>query len=308
MNNHIYFHIVYDGPALESNEMDIKELAPALLAISEALDEVNRIFNRGRTTVGVNVKGSFKTGCFGIDLSVNQDLINNLLNIFSNEKVVAGSTLLAYLGFTVSVAVVGGKGLLHVIKWLRNRTITKIDIGTDGLATIHVVDDQLSVDKEILELLRSYKVRKAIEQAVCEPLSKEGVDSFYCGGDLIHADTTPFLTINKDEMSYFTAPEPIDEIIDESTRETNLQAVSVVFQEKNKWRFTDGSSTFFADIEDAVFAKRVQDNDVSFSKDDILRVELHTKQTLTAKGIRTEYTVVKVLGHRSAARQLNLPL
>jgi len=288
--------------------MDIKELAPALLAISEALDEANRIFNRGRATVGVNVKGSFKTGCFGIDLSVNQDLISNLLNFFSDDKVVAGGNLLAYLGFTLSAVVTTGNGLLHVIKWLRNRRIKKIDMGADGLATIYVDDEQLAVDKEILELLRSYKVRKAIERAVWEPLSREGVDSFYCGSDLLHTDAAKVFIISKEERNFFIAPEPTDEVIDESTHETNLQAVSVVFQEKNKWRFTDGANTFFADIDDAVFVKRVQENDVSFSKDDILRVELHTKQTLTAKGIKTEYTVLKVIGHRSAARQLDLPL
>lgn len=303
-----HFHIVYDGPALESNEMEIKELAPALLAISEALEEANRIFNRGVAKVGVNVKGSFKTGCFGIDFNVHQDLLSSLLTVFHNDKVVDGATLLGYLGFAISVASPAKNGLLHVTQWLRNRTIRKVEIGTDGKATIKVADDQLVVDKEIIELLNNYKVRKALERAICEPLGRPGVESFNCGGDLLKIGSEPFLTIEKAERDFFIAPEPADEVIEDATRETNLQAVSVSFLENNKWRFTDGANTFYAGIEDAEFVKRVQENDVSFAKDDILRVALHTKQTLTAKGILTEYTVLKVLGHRPAARQLILPM
>lgn len=88
-----YFHIVYDGPSLENNEMDIKELAPALLAISEVLEETNRLYNRGRAEVAVNVKGSFKTGCFGFDLSVTQDFLHNLFNLLKTDDVIAGAAI-----------------------------------------------------------------------------------------------------------------------------------------------------------------------------------------------------------------------
>lgn len=306
--HHSYFHIVYDGPALESNEMDIKDLAPALLAVSEALDEANQIFNKGRAMVGINVKCSFKTGCFGIDLSINQDIIKNLLSCFKDESIINGATLLAYLGFANPAAVKTGKGLLHVIKWLRNRDIKKIDMGDNGIATLYIDDDILAVDREILELLRSHKIRKAIEKAVCEPLSHDGIDSFCCGSDLLYSDADKIFTVNKYETGFFVAPDPMDEVIHESIHETSLQAVSIVFQEKNKWSFTDGANTFFAEIADTVFVKRVHDNDVSFSKDDILTVRMRTKQTLTAKGIKTEYTIMNVLNHRSASRQLPLPM
>lgn len=303
-----YFHIVYDGPSLENNEMDIKELAPALLAISEVLEETNRLYNRGRAEVAVNVKGSFKTGCFGFDLSVTQDFLHNLFNLLKTDDVIAGATLLGYLGFIATSAVQTGKGLLQVVKWLRNRPITKIEISSDNKAKIYVDEDSYTVEKEIIELLKSYKIRKAIESAITVPLEKEGVDSFACAGQLSPDQTDKFIIIKKEEAKYFIAPEPEDEVIEEHTYITSLQAVSVVFQEKNKWRFSDGTNTFFAEINDGVFAQKVQNNDISFAKNDIFKVELYTKQTLTAKGIKTEYTVNKVIGHRSAARQLQLPI
>ena len=80
-------YIAYDGPALAAHEMDVKELAPALLAFSTLFEEANSMFNGDRTKIAINVKGSFKSGSFGIDLSVVQDVFQNVLNFGSKQEV-----------------------------------------------------------------------------------------------------------------------------------------------------------------------------------------------------------------------------
>jgi hypothetical protein len=57
-------HIAYDGPALDTHEMDVRELAPALLAFSDMFEEANAVLNGDRAKISLNVKGSFKTGSF----------------------------------------------------------------------------------------------------------------------------------------------------------------------------------------------------------------------------------------------------
>jgi len=302
-----YFHIVYDGPALDSNEMDVKDLAPALLAISEALEETNRVFNQGRAELAVNIKASFKTGCFGVDLHVVQDILQNILNLVNTDNLAAGADLLAYLGFGGTVVTGTTKGLIHVLKWLRGRVIKKIEI-KDDVAKIHTKDDFFEVEKAIVELLKNHKIRKALEKAIFEPLEKSGIDSFAVTGGLQEAKEDHFVIISANEKEYFLSPEPEDELIEDKTYTTDLQAVSVVFQEDNKWRFTDGTVTFFAEIRDKKFIEKVQNNDISFAKNDILKVEVHALKKLTSKGMKTEYTILKVLGHRTAARQLKLPM
>jgi hypothetical protein len=56
------------------------------------------------------------------------------------------------------------------------------------------------------------------------------------------------------------------------------------------------------------FLDRIDKNEVRFSKDDILKVKLYTKDFLTGTGFKTEYKVLEVLEHRSAARQLRLQM
>ena len=64
------FRITYDGPALESSEMDVRELAPALLAFGDLLDASTRALCGDQVRPRVNVRGSFKTGSFGIDFTL----------------------------------------------------------------------------------------------------------------------------------------------------------------------------------------------------------------------------------------------
>lgn len=56
------FRITYDGPALNMSEMDVRELAPALLAIGDLLTASVSVLCGDKIQPQVNVKGSFKTG------------------------------------------------------------------------------------------------------------------------------------------------------------------------------------------------------------------------------------------------------
>jgi hypothetical protein len=42
MNNHERFHVVYDGPALVEHRMDVRDLAPALVAIADLFSAANQ--------------------------------------------------------------------------------------------------------------------------------------------------------------------------------------------------------------------------------------------------------------------------
>ena len=55
MSDTVHFSIKYDGPALASHQMDVRELAPALIALSSLLEEANRALYPESAEVRVNV-------------------------------------------------------------------------------------------------------------------------------------------------------------------------------------------------------------------------------------------------------------
>ena len=68
----------------------------------------------------------------------------------------------------------------------------------------------------------------------------------------------------------------------------------------------DGASVISATILDEDFLAKVDSNQISFSKGDILICDVRVIQKQTDQGLRTEYAMEKVVNHRSVARQLPL--
>lgn len=302
MTNSAEFTIVYDGPALETHAMDVKELAPSLLAIGELLEEANAFLYRGKAKVKINVRAGFKAGSFGVEFLLDQNFITQVTDLFNAGPVNAALNIIEIVGLTGA----GGHGLISLIKWLGKRRITRITTLESGNVRIEVGHDSVEVSPPVLDLLKNLKIRKSLEEIISKPLSKEGVEMFrsYGAQDKDKASAT----VSKEESEFYIAPPVDEEIISEDTITKNLQLVSVSFVEGNKWKFSDGNATFFAEVCDTNFIHRVQHNEEAFAKDDILKTKLKETQWNTATGLKTEYEVLEVISHMQPKLQIKLPL
>jgi hypothetical protein len=305
MSDTVSFQVTYDGPALAANEMDVRELAPALVAIADMLEEANKVINGDQATVKVNVRGSFKSGSFSIEFAVIYDWLKNLLSSLNSDGINGALNLIALLGLGGA----GTKGLLALIQKLRGRQIkqaTNIDESRVELIIEGEEPERIEVDINVVKLFRNLRIRQAVERAVYEPLSREGITTFKAGPNKEHAD----ITIEKSETEYFKSPPTTDQHLSASVAEAHLQIVTVTFKEDNKWRFTRGAGegTFFALVRDDDFLEKVGRDEIKFSKSDILKVKLRTIAKQTDEGLKTEYEIVEVLEHITSAKQLPLPM
>ena len=66
------FRVAYDGDALASHTMDIRDLAPALLGLGDIFVEANRLLNGKEAKVEVHVTPNMEAGCFDLGLEVLQ--------------------------------------------------------------------------------------------------------------------------------------------------------------------------------------------------------------------------------------------
>lgn len=301
--NPINLHIVYDGPALENHRMDVKDLAPALLALGGLVDRANEVLNHDRAKVRVKVQASFREGSFGITFEVVQSL-RGMLDFLAGNPVTGTLNLLALLGLVAS----GGKGALWLLRTLKGRSIERFELLPDGKAIVFVDQEQIAVEREVLELVRDHKIRRHFEQLIAKPLEQDGIETFAVADA---ATKRVQVLVERREASYFIAPigeidmEEVDEYV------ARLQIVTISFQDGNKWRFSDGQQSFYAVISDELFNQRVSNREEQFGKDDIIRAKVRRRQYLADGGkLRAEYEVFEVLQHIKATPiiQPDLPL
>lgn len=298
------FQVGYDGPALESNEMDVRELAPALLAVADLLQEANRVINGDRAQVSVNIKGAFKSGSFIIDFVANQRFIDQMMQMFTQDNIRTAKDL-------VEMLFGGGAfvGLVKLILWLKNRKPQKVKELKNGKVRFVLEGEGQGIEvvREVANLYRDVSVRRALDSAT-RPLIREGINRLYT----VDADTPDKITsIEKTDRDYFALPNEKDmesPDIEDQTITTHLQFVNLCFQEGGKSKFKSGDEIYFATIADKDFVQKMEESRVAFSKGDILHVRMHIRKWETPDGLKSEYTITKVLEHRPAMTQLFLPI
>lgn len=295
--SHARFSVSYDGPALADHTMDVRDLAPALLAIGEMFDAANLAINGDATQVTVNVR-AHEPGCFSIDLDVVQSIIKRGIAILKGDEIAAALALKELLVGGIT----GGWCLITLIKKLRGRSPEKIERLSGGMMRITVDGQTFDVPLQLLRLYQDLAVRTAVERVVEKPLEAEGVESvaFIEKGQETER-------VIKSDAPLFRAPVIEDKTLIDDTRRAAFSIVSLAFKEENKWRLHDGQNQINATIADEAFLARVDKNLVSFAKGDVLVCEVRFVQKQTSKGLTAEHIVERVLEHRPAARQIDLP-
>ncbi|MDR1152247.1 MAG: hypothetical protein LBK72_07205 [Bifidobacteriaceae bacterium] len=289
------FRIVFDGPALETHTMPVRDLASALLALSETFGEASRLLAPEAPPPALNIRAT-DGGSFDVSLILveGREALETLGQALAGTPVTAVVNTATLAGFVWQS--------MGVIKWLRNRRVAKAEPALRAGQTRITLADGTSLDvgSEAVRLVQSVEYREHLEEFV-RPLERDGVESLR----VVDRETT--VTINADEQRLFTAPTPpAEEELNSTKRQTWVQVVGIELDYR-KWRFTEGESRITAPIEDIAFRTRIDNDEVTFGKGDLLHVELRTRQYRDRSGaIKAEYGIVKVIEHRSGGRMLPL--
>lgn len=298
------FRIVYDGPALDAHEMDVRDLAPALLSLSDALEEAGRTIYGKERRISVKVNASFKAGSFGVDLiAQSSSLTGQIISAFSGNNASAACNIISLVGFGYLTSKQSYKGLIQLIKWLGHRKMTRVEPTIDGCAKIFIDDESEIFESQVIELYKNKKLRRSLENVITKPLERDGIDTFAVTID----NGVTFVEVSKDEAIYFKVDSIQESIISESITERALQPLDISFREGHKWQFSDGNNPFQADVSDERFLRAIDEQSVAFAKGDLLLVDLKVTQYLADKGIKTSYEVVNVKKIINPQRQIDLP-
>ena len=87
--SHADIALVYEGSVVESGVMDVRDLAPALLAFGNLVEATNRVVNGESATVKVQVK-TVGAGSFAIGLDVGVEFTKAVRDFLVGPRVDCG--------------------------------------------------------------------------------------------------------------------------------------------------------------------------------------------------------------------------
>ena len=93
------FEIKFVGEAVASGAIDVKYLAPTLLAVGDLIEESNRVLNGNRALVSVQLKADFQPGSFEGLLELGVSFLDQAKNLFAEGGLHDAKGILESIGF-----------------------------------------------------------------------------------------------------------------------------------------------------------------------------------------------------------------
>lgn len=284
------FTVKYDGEALANHEMDVALLAPALMGMQKVIDALVTESTEGEYRASLKIKGNAKAGSIEIELVTqaisNIQVVKDLIiDVFSSPSAAAVANVIAYLG-----------AFFALVKTFGRKKPDKTEDMGNGNIKLYFGDEVTIVNNHVYQIYNSFEVREAAYKAV-KPLEKEGIDLFS-----IYDKSHKLFEANKEDVGRFVPPSVTERMI-VNEEITYLQIVTINFNMKNKWQFTQGESTISANIVDEHFIEKVQGRKAPFYDGDILMVRLQKEQYQENGKLKTNYKILEVLDHQKAAQQ-----
>ena len=172
--------IKYDGPALKEHTIDVNQLAPALLAFSEAMTKISKYVSPEQSAIcNVKIK-AFNEGCFISDLIIETIQENPDDFVGMAGTIMAGTT--AHVDFLFKIFVDVVKGILFRKTNDGKEINIQVNIGgtvnynvTGNGNTIATDNAKLTISSEAHQIIEEGKIDAELRHIV-SPLSQDKID------------------------------------------------------------------------------------------------------------------------------------
>lgn len=288
------FGLSYDGDALAEHTMDVRDLAPALLAFGELFTRANTILNGDSISVSLKVRAT-KPGSFEL-LLVLAAVFQATTQFLTGDLITSAVNLKSLI---VGVPL-RGETLFSVFKKLKGQK--PVATQQPNGVTLKASNLELFVPTEVFRLYQDKEVNR-LAQAVVDPVLRAGIDKM-----VVKEGDKQIESITKEDATSFTPMTVSDDAVTENiVPSIALRLVSPHFDlKRNKWQLDDGGGRKWYTIEDEKFMDEVKGYKRRFGMDDYLICRVRNTQRLIDNKLQMERAILLVLEHHRAGEQLRL--
>ena len=280
--------LTFAGSALQNHAACVKDLAPSLLALSTAIDRLNRLINGDGANVDLTVNAC-TGGSFGFNLTLSPDFLFQVAELVSGD----GATNVCDAKTLVDCLI----EILILKKWLQGRSNAEFKVAPDAKSVSVIVENKTLVINYFAYL--GFKDQTCNEAClkVAEPLHQTGIDK------LTVSTPEKLFELDSSEAVGFEASEALT-VLTENTIPAVVQVESTAFKVGKQLRVSLGErNSISVTIDDPDFIAKINQGTERFGKGDLLKVDLHSRQVMLGGRITIEYAITKVHEHKEKPYQ-----
>lgn len=289
------FTLSYEGVATSDNSIDVKDLAPGLIALGEVFERSNVVLNGNRASASLRIQAT-NSGSFELLLAIHQAYAGGLGVLTSNLFTAAANLQ------TVIVGTPQVLGLLGVFKKLKGQTPV-IEQKHNGIY-FKASNVELAVSEDVTKIFQDKTVQRLMPLVV-EPLTRSGIESmvFKEGRG---TKRRLLETVAKSDVPSFTLTDGNDSVNETEIPRQILTITKASFNE-GAWYLHDGNHNDWYAIEDKNFNASIKQGARRFGAGDLLVCRVKLIQTLTPDGrFETTRVIPSIMEHRVLGRQIRM--
>ena len=284
--------------------MDVRQLAPALLAIGDLFERSNALLNENRAHVSVRVTAA-ERGSFILHIDLWQTVAEQVKALIGHVDVATINTIIDSLFGKAA----GTISVFQLIRLLRGKRAKRKSVLQNGNVQLELPDGTTAEAKpETVTLYEDQRIRQDAADAI-KPLGAEGIDSLE-----VRRGQEVLENVSKPEIESFqkAAEKPDYRDTEPKLTANARRAVEIIkpsFADDLVWTVSGGDGErFTAKMVDPDFQSRVDSGDVFFKKGDIAIVEVTTKSWVVNGRLHSEHEITKVQSFEHGTdQQLDLP-